>query len=295
MKLSCDLYTHDGKLLLRKGVVISPSLIARLRKEGDAHREKKIPIKRTFIFRDFKKVFSDPRYATIFKPPVSKAQICATAGRVKMESDLISELAMMKKSLPYTYEHVLIVEALSIKMALVCRPGKYNRKMVAHCGFTHDIGKMRIPIDILNRKRKLTEEERSIIETHAVLGYLLLNYYLKSDRSECALASLSHHERSDGTGYPRGIRKIRRYTRLISVIDVLDALMAKRPYRKEAFSLRATLDYLTKQARDDKLDWNIVLMLIKYARKNRPDLNRMKLSLAFREPLPEELSHDKYK
>lgn len=295
MKLPRDLYTYDGRLLLKKGAVISPALIAKLRKAGDAHREKRIPISRTFVFKDFKKVFSDPRYATILKPPVSKSQICAAAGRVRMESDLIRELSIMKRSLPYTYEHVLVVSALSIKIALGCRAGKYNRMMVAHCGFTHDIGKTRIPIEILNKREKLTKEERDIIETHPMIGYLLLNYYLKSDRRECALASLEHHERADGTGYPKGIRKIRKYTRLISVIDVFDALMAKRPYRKEAFSLRATIDYLVQQAKEDKLDWNTVKMLIRYARKDRPDLRRLKLSRTLREPLPEELSHEKYK
>lgn len=294
MQLAYDLYANDGKLLVRKDVPITQAIIAKIRGMGNIRPCRRIPIKKTFIFKDFKCVFSDSKYNIIFNPPVTKRAICKCAGSVKMEEDLVRELAGMKKKLPYTYEHVLIVTALSIKIALSDPSLKYDRTIAAHCGFTHDIGKTRIPISILNKKGGLTRSERALVETHSAIGYLLLNYYLKCDRCDCAIANLEHHERSDGTGYPKGIRRIHRYTRLISVIDVFDALMAKRPYRKKPFSLRATIDYLVKQAREDKLDWDIVRMLIRYARKERPDICRMNISRALREPLPQELSHDKF-
>lgn len=295
MRLSQDLYSKSGELLVKKGVLITPALIRRIRRKGNSRQEKQIPFKRTFIFKDFKRALGDRRYAVMLRPPVSKSDICRFAGAIKLENDLISELAGIKKHLPYTYRHILIVTALSIKISLDCPRGYYDRRMVAHCGLTHDFGKTRMPVQILNKRGTLTKKERAIIETHPAVGYILLNYYLKRDRRECALANLDHHERSDGSGYPKGIRKIQRYTRLVSVIDVLDALMTRRPYRKVSFSLRATLDYLLKQANENKLDKKIVRMLIRYSRKVRPDIRTMRISRRFRERLPEELSHDKYR
>lgn len=295
MKLYQDLYSRDGELLVKKGALLTPSIIRRVREKGRLHKEKRIPIKRTFIFKDFNAALKDKRYVTMFDPPVTKAQICKVAGELRLESDLLSELAWMKRRMPCTYRHVLFVAAFSIKIALTYPGSYYDREMVAHCGFTHDLGKTRIPIEILNKKGRLTRAERAIIETHPAIGYILLSYYLKKDRRECSLANLDHHERSDGSGYPNGIRRIQKYTRLISVIDVLDALMTRRPYRKAPFSLRATLDYLVKQADENRLDKRIVRILIRYARKTRPDLRTMKISRRFREPLPEELSHDKYR
>ena len=262
---------------------------------GERHKQVRVSLENTDIFTDFEKVFSDERYITMFKPPISKNEICNMANKLKLENDLIFELSTMKNNLPYTYRHVLILAAFAIKLGLLYDSKKYDREMVSHCGFTHDIGKTRIPISILNKEKKLTKEERLIIETHPITGYLLLNYYLKRDRRDCSLASLDHHERLDGSGYPNGIKRINKYTQLISPIDVLDALMTKRPYRKTAYSLRVALDYLLKEAEMNKLNKNIVLTLISLARKERPDIRSMKISRKLREAPPEELTYEKYR
>ncbi|MFA6320538.1 MAG: HD domain-containing phosphohydrolase, partial [Candidatus Omnitrophota bacterium] len=186
------------------------------------------------------------------------------------------------------------VAALTIRLSMAYKPGKFDEETITHCGFTHDIGKTRIPISILNKPGKLTEEERRIMETHPIMGYLLLNYYLKKDRVICALAGLDHHERLDGSGYPKGIKKIDKYAQLISVVDVLDALMTERPYRSKTFSLRAALDYLLSEADRHKFDKNVVYTLISLARKDAPDPRHIKISREFREELPEEMTHEKY-
>lgn len=295
MHLLNDIYSVYGDLLAKKSQEIVPMLVKRIRAMGDKHKQVRVQLRNTDIFTDFETVFDDERYVIMFKPPVSKHQICEIAGQLDIENDLIFELSNMKRNLPYTYRHVLIVAAFAIKLSLAYRPKSFNKEIISHCGFTHDIGKTRVPISILNKKTKLTKEERAVIETHPTMGYLLLNYYLKRDRVECSLASLDHHERLDGSGYPKGIKRLSRYTRLISPIDVLDALMTKRPYREEVFSLRAALDYLLKEANMNRMDKQIILALISFARKTKPDIRSMKISTEIREPLPEELTHDKYK
>ncbi len=295
MHLEYDLYTIYGDLLVRKNKEITPIVVKKIRELGESHKQVRVPLKNTDIFTDFEKVFGDKRYITMLKPPVSKNQICDVAGRLNIENDLIFELSNMKRNLPYTYYHALVVAAFIIKLSILYRSKSYNKELVCHCGFTHDIGKTRIPISILNKVESLTKEERRIIETHPTAGYLLLNYYLKQDRIECSLASLDHHERLDGSGYPNGIKKINKYTQLISPVDVMDALMTKRPYRKKIFSLRSALDYLFKEADAKRLNKSVVFAMISMARKTKPDVRTMKISREIREKLPEELTHDKYR
>lgn len=295
MHLFTDLYTIYGDFLIGKNQEITPAVITKIRDMGKGHRQVRVPLRNTDVFTDFEMVFNDPRYTTMLAPPASKKAICEIAGKLMMENDLIFELSTMKRNLPYTYRHVLIVAAFSIKMSLVYNPRNFDKEIVSHCGFTHDLGKTRVPISILNKKERLTPEERTILETHPTMGYLLLNYYLKQDRVECSLASLDHHERLDGSGYPKGIRKLSKYTQIISAVDVMDALMTKRPYRAQAFSLRTALDYLVEEANLGRINKNIVRALISFARKDKPDMRAMKIALKARDKLPEQLTHDKYK
>ncbi len=289
-----DLYNIYGDLLVKKEEKITPAVLKRIQKMGQKHKQVRVLLRNTDIFSDFENSFGDKRYGIMFEPPVSKNRICGIAGKLMIENDLIFELANMKKNLPYTYAHVLVVAAFVIKLSLTYKKVKYDKEIVSHCGFTHDIGKTRIPISILNKKERLTEVELAIIKTHPTLGYLLLNYYLKRDRIDCSLASLEHHEKLDGSGYPNGIKKINRYTQLISPVDIMDALMTERPYREKTFSLRATLDYLLKEVKANHLNKDIVLNLISYARKDKPDIKSIKISKKTREELPEDVRHEKY-
>ena len=96
----------------------------------------------------------------------------------------------------------------------------------------HDIGKMAIPDGILLKPGRLTEDERALIEQHPIYAYDMLK------RIDFLLPAIDipycHHEKWDGTGYPRGLRgeEIPFAARIFPVIDVWDALISDRPYRK---------------------------------------------------------------
>jgi len=96
----------------------------------------------------------------------------------------------------------------------------------------HDIGKMAIPDGILLKPDKLTDDERKLIQKHPVYAYDMLK------RIEFLLPAIDipycHHEKWDGTGYPRGLKRneIPFAARIFPVIDVWDALVSDRPYRK---------------------------------------------------------------
>jgi putative nucleotidyltransferase with HDIG domain len=115
-------------------------------------------------------------------------------------------------------------------------------------GLLHDLGKVRIPREILTKAGKLTPEERSVIETHPVEGARIL---LEGSEPLDLAASVAyeHHRCHDGGGYPRVHypREAHQASRLVHVCDVYDALRTRRPYR-EAWSSIQALEYIEGRA-----------------------------------------------
>ena len=96
----------------------------------------------------------------------------------------------------------------------------------------HDIGKIGVPMEVLNKPGKLTDEEFGIIKSHTTIGYNVLKDI--SIMPELATGAGLHHERPDGKGYPNGLsgEEIPRVAQIIAVADTFDAMYSNRPYRK---------------------------------------------------------------
>ncbi len=111
----------------------------------------------------------------------------------------------------------------------------------------HDMGKLSIPDSILLKPGKLTDEEWKVMRQHPQLAYDMLNLveYLRPALD----IPLCHHEKWDGTGYPRGLKgeEIPLMARLFAVVDVWDACLSNRPYRK-AMDREVVLEYLREEA-----------------------------------------------
>ena len=95
----------------------------------------------------------------------------------------------------------------------------------------HDIGKLMIPSEILEKPGKLTEEEYAIIKTHTTYGGKLLENVEGEEMALARTIALEHHERPDGRGYPKGLTDISLEGRIVAVADVYDALTSKRSYK----------------------------------------------------------------
>ncbi|MBO8125815.1 MAG: HD-GYP domain-containing protein [Firmicutes bacterium] len=113
-------------------------------------------------------------------------------------------------------------------------------------GILHDLGKISTPDSILLKQGKLTEQEYAVIKEHPKVGADLLSS-ISWDFEPIVEGVLTHHERWDGGGYPRGLRgeEIPVFGRILAVVDVFEALTSKRPYR-EPFSGEVALEYLVK-------------------------------------------------
>jgi hypothetical protein len=119
---------------------------------------------------------------------------------------------------------------------------------LSHAAPLHDVGKVAIPDAILLKPGKLTAEERAIVETHAEEGHRLLRGSSSSILDLAATIALSHHEKWDGSGYPRGAvgEAIPIEGRIVAVADVFDALTSDRVYRK-AFTVEEAVEIMLEQ------------------------------------------------
>ena len=123
---------------------------------------------------------------------------------------------------------------------------------------THDIGKVGVPAAILQKQGTLTPDERRAVEAHTEIGYEILAGSGNPVLELAATVALTHHERYDGEGYPRGLKaeKIPEPGRIAAVADVFDALTHDRVYRK-AFSIPEALDKL-RAGRDSQFDPDVI-------------------------------------
>jgi len=126
----------------------------------------------------------------------------------------------------------------------------------------HDFGKIGIADNILNKPGKLTADEWEVMQTHANIGYELLNNSKREILKAAAIIAGQHHEKWDGTGYPNRLKakEIHIYARIAAIADVFDALGTKRCY-KEAWEVEKIIEYLKeqkgKQFEPRLIDWVI--------------------------------------
>ncbi len=133
-----------------------------------------------------------------------------------------------------TYVHSVNVGVLAVSLSkkLFIKSNAHNMHELGAGFFLHDLGKVRIKLDIINKPDKLTEEEMQQMRLHPLYGYEILRE-TRQLTEECKRIVLQHHERYNGTGYPKGLQgeEIHLYGRICSLADVYDALNSERPYR----------------------------------------------------------------
>ncbi|MBQ3162049.1 MAG: response regulator [Oscillospiraceae bacterium] len=132
----------------------------------------------------------------------------------------------------YTSGHSKRVAEYSRMLAARMGKTKEEQEEIYRAGLLHDIGKIRIPVEIINKAGKLNDEEYNIIKIHPVTGYHILRGI--SGSNLIAMATKYHHERYDGKGYPNGLEgeQIPEAARILGVADSYDAMTSNRSYRK---------------------------------------------------------------
>lgn len=133
----------------------------------------------------------------------------------------------------YTQGHSARVADYSRRIATLSGKSEKECDEVYYAAILHDVGKIGIPDEIINKKGKLTPEEYDIIKSHPVIGGQILSKINKF--SYLSIAARYHHERFDGKGYPEGLKgkEIPETARIISVADAYDAMTSNRSYRRQ--------------------------------------------------------------
>lgn len=148
-----------------------------------------------------------------------------------METTIEAVAATLEMRDPYTAGHQKNVAALAVAIARELGVPKEEIRGLRFASMVHDIGKMQIPAEILSKPSRLTEIEYQLIKEHAHAGYQIL----KDIDFPWPIAEmvLQHHERMDGSGYPRGLKgeAIMLGARILAVADTVEAMAAHRPYR----------------------------------------------------------------
>ena len=184
-------------------------------------------------------------------------QITGELMRAISDNEAIAvDISTLKISDEYTFKHS--VDVATMAMIVAKQHGLNNREVyeIGIAGLLHDLGKSKIPNEVLNKPGRLTDEEFAIMKQHSVYGYEILKE--KEGYSPAILLGvLQHHEKMNGKGYPMGVssEKMHLFAKILSIVDIYDALVTERSYKK-AFSQRDAVEMIMSMTQE--LDFGVM-------------------------------------
>lgn len=170
------------------------------------------------------------------------------AHEVSKERNILSQMRLLNQKDDYTFNHSLAVSVLSISLG---KWNDYSEEQIfdlAITGLFHDIGKLQVPDEIINKSGTLTEEEYDLVKKHSRYGYEMLAETGMFNEN-ILLGILQHHEKTDGSGYPESLKgeEIHEYAKIVSICDVYHALISKRSYKDKKNPLKVA-DYIRNES-----------------------------------------------
>ncbi|MBX6351133.1 MAG: HD-GYP domain-containing protein [Clostridia bacterium] len=237
----------DGRVLLRSGTELAPEYVALLRRRGFTHvyvRNEWLP---DLPFdADLREEVRAQATAEVHHaveavrrgrlPDVGRVEraVERLLEEVRANHDLLFGLAVIRSTDDYTFTHSVNVAVLSLAVGV--QSGLVPRRLIqlGAGALLHDVGKALVPREILLKPGPLSEEEMRVMREHTTLGFRALGTDAPHLSPLVRNVALSHHERLDGSGYPRGLREpeIHLFSKIVAVADVWDAMVARRAYQE---------------------------------------------------------------
>lgn len=177
-------------------------------------------------------MFTEARLGKAVDPAQCVALVDEISDSVMRNPGALISIARLKSRDEYTYMHSVAVCALMVALARQLGLKGEQVRQAGLAGMLHDLGKALMPLEVLNKPGKLTDEEFEVMRSHPARGHELL--VEGGAAGEVVLdVCLHHHERVDGTGYPNKLRgeQISLFAKMGAVCDVYDAVTSKRPYK----------------------------------------------------------------
>jgi HD-GYP domain-containing protein (c-di-GMP phosphodiesterase class II) len=247
MTLARNIFNRKGHILLASGVTLTQAYL---------HTLRRLKVKNLCIRDSSYDDINMPEYLpleiqqralSVLNTTMEKIQNKETfsiGAITSVASDIVEELILQPSVSiqltgiathdDYTLDHSLNCAIYAVLLARSCDFTVPQIKDITCGALLHDVGKLKVDKEIINKPGRLTEEEFTIIKQHPQSGFNLL----VKNRWElsCLVAHMAwqHHEKVDGTGYPRGLRgeEILTYSRLLTITDVYEAITGCRSYRK---------------------------------------------------------------
>ncbi|MFA6119731.1 MAG: HD-GYP domain-containing protein [Sideroxydans sp.] len=214
---------------LQRIATAAPQAIAKISIQQELEAARKLQAKSKAAVTS---MFKEARMGNAIKISEAAPLVEEISRSITRNPEAFLNLARLKTKDDYTYMHSVAVCALMIALAKQLGLGENEIKEAGLAGLLHDVGKMLIPDEVLNKPGKLTDEEFEIIKDHPLKGWEILNG--SPDITATALdVCLHHHERVDGKGYPNKLSgsEISLFARMGAVCDVYDALTSNRCYK----------------------------------------------------------------
>jgi putative nucleotidyltransferase with HDIG domain len=251
-----DIFSRNDQLVLAKDTVLEPNMIAKIMfyaiQSIYVYQPEDQPQKDTSYYERIQKSIEFKKFHLAYKEVLREIKDSVNqmirSNRQIDETQLINSVKkiIIKGKSRYhfleliysVHEHDDMTFAHSINVALICNlfaqwlhMDEADSDTLTICGLMHDVGKMAIPIEILNKPGKLTKDEYDVMKEHPEQGYLMLLKQKVDPRVR--LATLQHHERFDGSGYPMSKtgEKIHPFAMITAIADVFDAMTSNRVYR----------------------------------------------------------------
>jgi len=221
------------------------------------------------------------------KLPLAEAEAVVRSLSMAMHGDqeMILPLLQLKEFDEYTTTHSLNVSVLTMALAESLELAQQDVRTFGIAGLLHDLGKVNVPQDILNKPGKLTDEERKVMQQHPVAGAKLI---IESGRRLDLAAAVAHehHIMINGHGYPtcHYRRECHKASKLVHVCDVYDALRTRRPYR-DAWESERVLTYIEERA-GTEFEPESATAFLKMMRKVESGIQRSPLPGTNSEPQP---------
>ncbi len=168
--------------------------------------------------------------------------------KILNQDEYLVDVITIKNYDNYTYSHCMYVAMFSVLIGIRLKYNQQQLTELALCGLMHDIGKVDIPLEIINKSGRLTEAEFAKVKTHPLRSIERLRH--NQNLTQRVFNGIScHHEKYDGTGYPYGLKgdKIHIYARILALADVYDALTSNRSYRR-AWTSAEAIEYIMSQS-----------------------------------------------
>ncbi|MBQ9488113.1 MAG: HD domain-containing protein [Selenomonadaceae bacterium] len=283
MKIGRDVMDLDGSTVLKQGVILNADSIDKLRKKNifsvfideDEEDEEEVSMDEFMLDSEYldhyKRTYNlvqNVYYQAARGDGINIRDLDAVLAPDNINllcdvSTAVTQIHNMSRDGDYVIHHATNVGILAGLMARWLKyPDKPKREIVLS-GILSELGKMKVPPEILNKKGKLEPEEMDIVKRHVDYGYDMLKVSPLKIFRDVLMGVLQHHERCDGSGYPNRLRgdEISDFGKIIAIVDIYDAMAANRSYarRNSPFDI---FNVLFKDISHGKLDKKFGLILM---------------------------------